>query len=432
MLPNPTEINLALLTISGLIILLGIFSNPMRNRLWISDPLIALLVGILLSPSLLGWVRLSDFGEPEVILEQGARLTLAIQLMGVALRLPKGYPFKHWRTLGLLLGLVMPLMWLVSGLLICWIMGLPFWIGMLVGAIVTPTDPVVATSIMTGGLAERNLPERIRCTISAESGANDGLAYPFVLLPILLLTKPPHEAIVQWLTQTLLWEVGGAVLLGAMLGYAGGRLVQWAEAKNTTENRSFFSFTIALAVLVLGVVKLLNSDGILAVFVAGIALNQVVGGNERIKAEYDVQQAIELLFTLLIFLLLGLAIPWQQWLGLGWKGLLLVVAILLFRRLPIILLLRHWIKPLQHWRDALFVGWFGPIGVAALFYSILASKRIENESVWVISSLLICTSVLAFGVTDTPFTKRYGKVSARRLSPRSNNRKPEESKTPLY
>jgi NhaP-type Na+/H+ or K+/H+ antiporter len=412
MVPSPTEINLTLLIISGLVLLLGIFSNPMRVKLWVSDPLIALVVGILLSPAGLGWIRLSDFGDPYLILQEAARLTLAIQLMGIALRLPQGYPFKHWRPVGLLLGLAMPLMWLVSGLLTCWILGLPFWVGMLIGAIATPTDPVVATSIVTGPLAQRLLPNQIRHTISVESGANDGLAYPFVLLPVLLLNRPTHEALLHWLTKTLLWEVGGAILLGALIGYGSGRLVQWAEAKNTTHNRSFFSFTVALSILVLAAVKLLGSDGILAVFVAGIVLNLMLG-NDPIHEEYDVQQAIELLFTLLVFLLLGLAIPWSQWIDLGWSGLLLAVAILALRRLPALLLLKRWIKPLRTWDDAWFMGWFGPIGVAALFYSMLALERTNLQTVWVVSSLLICSSVVAFGLTDTPLTKRYGQQKQR-------------------
>lgn len=410
MVSDFTEINLALLIISGLVLLLGIFSNPMRERLWLSDPLVALAAGVLLSPVGLGWIRLSDFGDPFLILREAARLTLAIQLMGIALRLPRGYLLRHWKLLGLLLGLAMPLMWLVSGLLACWLLDLPFWVGMLIGAIATPTDPVVATSIVTGPLAKRLLPNQIRHTLSIEAGANDGLAYPLVLLPILVLTHPPHEALFHWLTQTIVWEVGGAVVLGALLGVGAGGLAKWAEAKKTTDNRSFFSFTIALAVLVLAAVKLLGSNGILAVFVAGVALNQMIG-RDPIYEEYDVQQAIELLFTLLIFLLLGLAIPWQQWITLGWSGLLWALAVLLLRRLPALLALKHWIKPLRSWNDALFVGWFGPIGVAALFYSMLAQQQTQQESVWVISSLLICVSVVAFGFTDTPLTKRYGHLT---------------------
>jgi NhaP-type Na+/H+ or K+/H+ antiporter len=136
-------------------------------------------------------------------------------------------------------------------------------------------------------------------------------------------------------------------------------------------------------------------------------------GNDPIHEEYDVQQAIELLFTLLVFWLLGLAIPWSQWIDLGWSGLLLAVAILALRRLPTLLLLKRWIKPLRTWDDAWFMGWFGPIGVAALFYSMLALERTNLQTVWVVSSLLICSSVVAFGLTDTPLTKRYGQQKQR-------------------
>ncbi len=89
----------------------------------------------------------------------------------------------------------------------------------MIGAIVTPTDPVVASSIVAGGVAERNLPARLRHAISSESGFNDGLALPFVVLPVLVLTEPPGEVLGHWLTHTVLLEiVGGAVV--AALYYA--------------------------------------------------------------------------------------------------------------------------------------------------------------------------------------------------------------------
>ena len=87
--------------------------------------------------------------------------------MGVALRLPSGYPLLRWRSLAVLLGLAMPLMWAASGVLTWLVLGLPFWVAMLVGAVVTSTDPVVATSIVTGRVAHRNVPGRIRHLISA-------------------------------------------------------------------------------------------------------------------------------------------------------------------------------------------------------------------------------------------------------------------------
>ncbi len=213
-----SELNIALTAVGGLLLVLGMLTTFIKNTILVSEPLLVLLAGVLFGPAALDLLNLADFGDPEAILEDPARLTLAVALMGVALRLTRGYVSRNWKTLTILLGLVMPLMWLSSGLLTYLILGLSLPLAMLVGAVVTPTDPVVASSIVTGGVAERNLPERMRHAISAESGFNDGLAYPFVLLPIFLLARPPGEALTHWLTHTVLWEVGVAVVLGAMVG----------------------------------------------------------------------------------------------------------------------------------------------------------------------------------------------------------------------
>jgi NhaP-type Na+/H+ or K+/H+ antiporter len=185
----------ALAVIGGLLLVMGLFTGLINNAAPASEPLIALLAGILIGPGVLGWLNLSTLGDQEVILEQASLVTLAVALVGVALRLPVGFITNNWRPLVVLLGLVMPVMWIVSGLLTHLILGIPFLVALLIGAIVTPTDPVVSSAIVTGDVAEENLPGRLRHLISAESGYNDGLALPFVLLPLLLLTEPPGEAL---------------------------------------------------------------------------------------------------------------------------------------------------------------------------------------------------------------------------------------------
>ena len=90
------------------------------------------------------------------------------------------------------------------------------------------------------------MPERLKHTISAESGFNDGLAYPFVLLPVLMLGLPPEEALPQWLLSTILWDVGAAVVLSALVGYGVGKVLTWAQAKETTEHTSLLSVSLAL------------------------------------------------------------------------------------------------------------------------------------------------------------------------------------------
>lgn len=405
---DSTEINLAILTLGGVVLCLGLFSGFFKERLFISDPIIALFVGVLLGPLILHVIDLNHWGQPEGILEQAARIAIAIQLMGTALRLPKAYPFKHIGIVGILLGLVMPLMWIISGLLVYFIVGLPFGVSMLIGGAIAPTDPVLATSVVTGKIAEENLPERIRYTLSTESAANDGAAYPFVFLPILILTKPPEIAFTEWLIKTVIWEVGGAIIIGGILGYLAGRIFVWAEHKNTTEKQSFLTYTVSLSLVILGLLKLLKTDGILAVFVGGILFSWVVSGKER-SEEAKVHEAVDRFFTLYIFVLLGLVLPWQQWLSLGWRGMGLLVAVLLLRRLPVLLLVRPFLGNLKAIQDIVFMGWFGPIGAAAIFYAFLSQRYTGLNSLWPVISLIICGSILIHGITAIPLTQWYGK-----------------------
>ncbi len=116
--------------------------------------LFALLAGVLIGPAVFDLFDLTGLGEEETILEGASFVTLDVALVGVALRLPEGWSSRNWRLLGVLLGVLMPLMWLGCSLLAFLILGLPLWVALLIGAIATPTDPVVASTIVTGGVAE--------------------------------------------------------------------------------------------------------------------------------------------------------------------------------------------------------------------------------------------------------------------------------------
>jgi NhaP-type Na+/H+ or K+/H+ antiporter len=107
--------------------------------------------------------------------------------------------------------------------------------------------------------------------------------------------------------------------------------------------------------------------------------------------------------------LLGLTIPWEGWIALGWAGPALAVAVLLLRRLPAVLALGPLLGTVRGRGDALFLGWFGPVGVAALYYSTLAVRETGVEAAWTVGSLVICASILAHGVTATPLSRLYGR-----------------------
>jgi NhaP-type Na+/H+ or K+/H+ antiporter len=311
------ELYVSLAAVGGLLLLLGVLGGLLKERTPVSEPLIALIAGVLIGPAVLGWFDLAKLGNETLILEEAALVTLGIALVGVALRLPVGYASGNWRLLIVLLGILMPLMWIVSGLLVYLILGLPFWVAVLIGAIVTPTDPVVASSIVAGGVAERNLPSSLRCAISAESGFNDGLALPFVVLPVLVLTEPSGEVLGHWLTHTILLEIVAGAALAAFMGYAAGKTLRWVERKETMERTSLLTVSLALSLTVLGVTEHLHLNGVLAAFVAGIVFN-FAGSSDAKESQEEIQEAISRFFDLPIFVVLGMALPWEGWLELGW------------------------------------------------------------------------------------------------------------------
>ncbi len=397
-----SELNIGLAAVGGLLLVLGLFTSLINHISFLSEPLLALLAGVLIGPAAFDLLDLTSLGKQETILQQAALLTLGIALMGTALRLPVSYISHNWRSLAVLLGLVMPLMWLSGSLLTYLILGLPFLVAMLVGAVITPTDPVVAGTIVTGDVADEHLPERLKHTISAESGFNDGLAYPFVLLPVLMLTLNPEEALSHWLVSTILWEVGAAVVLSALVGYVTGRVLRWAQAKETTEHTSLLGVGLALTLTVLGTAELLGLNAVLAVFVAGIAFNAVASrgpeeSTDALERKGRVQEAITRFFDLPIFVLLGMALPWEGWLRLGWAGPILAVAVLLLRRLPMVLVLRPLLGQMKSKEDVLFLGWFGPIGAVALYYVTFSVGEAEIEEAWVVGSLVIALPCLHTG-----------------------------------
>jgi len=290
------DFNTFVVLLGGITFVFGLCSK------WLSaspfpPTLLALFVGIALGPELLNLVNLEELGDRSSILEKAARLTIGIGLVGVALRIPRMFIHKNWRGLLLLIGAGMVLMWAISTLLVYFVLGVSFWMAALLGAIITPTDPVAASPIVTGSVAERNIPERMRDSISFESGANDGLGYLFVFLPFLMLTRPPDEALIQWLVTTFLWHVLGATLFGLLLGYAAGKLLQAADRNDSIQPHWRLVYTVALALLAVGVGRLLQSDEILVAFAAGAMFVQVVTKEERENEDFG-QEAVNRFFAI--------------------------------------------------------------------------------------------------------------------------------------
>lgn len=398
------QLNVALVVVGVTVLVLGIFSIPIRKRP-LSMPLVALLVGVFVGPEGLNWLNPSELSDPKRVLEEVARLTLALGIMGAALRMPSGFALRHWPGLTVLLFVGMPLMWLATTFLFWGMLDVSLWVALLIGAVVCPTDPVLAGSIVSGKFAEEHISGDLRHTLSAESAANDGLAYPFVLLPIFLLTPSDLKDWWEWLSKAVFWEVGLAALFGSVMGLIGARLLTWAEEHHSMEEHSFLSFTLALTFLVLGGGRLLGCDGLLAVFFAGVVLQQKVNTHDRHQEE-RIQETVGQLFSLPAFMFFGLMLPWNEWSQLGWLAWTIPACVLLLRRLPGVALIGRWVPEFKNTREAALAGWFGPIGIAAIFYATYAERHTHQPLTWIIGSLMVMSSVIAHGVTATPLSKQ--------------------------
>ena len=216
------------------------------------------------------------------------------------------------------------------------------------------------------------------------------------------------QALEHWLIHVWLWKVAGGIVFGLAIGLGAGWLLDWAEQRGYIEETSFLAFSIALSLVTLGAASIMGLKDILSVFICGLAFGYVIGGKDRHEEE-NVQEAVSQLFTLPVFTLLGLVLPWEQWIELGYPGILLVLGVLLFRRLPYLLIMKPAVPALKGYKDVLFAGWFGPVGISSLYYATLSTHESGLKEVWIIASLIVFASVLVHGFSARPFIHGYKK-----------------------
>jgi sodium/hydrogen antiporter len=397
------DLALALVGVLALILAAG---GAWLDRVPLSGPLVALLVGVLVGPEVSDLLRIAP-GDELPILHTASRLTLAVSLMAVALRFPVVALRERGRPLLLLLVVVMPAMALTSAGIAAVTLGVGGGIALVLGAILAPTDPVLASSVLSGSRAETAVPETLRADLTLESGANDGLALPLVVLAVPLVTGGhPGTALLE-----AVWGIGGALLIGGALGWAAGRLLTSAERYGSVDRTHVATYSLVLALTGLGIGELARADALLLVFVAGLALNAGISSEDR-RTEELVDESVHRLLILPLFVLLGLVLPWEQWRHLGLGGLGLVAGVLLLRRLPWVLLLHRSLR--YRPAEAVWLGWFGPVGVAAVYYlTSVATRGVHEPIVYAAGTLVVVASTVAHGVTAAAGVDLIGRALRR-------------------
>ncbi|KAK6465881.1 Na+/H+ exchanger CtNHA1 [Scheffersomyces coipomensis] len=365
--------------------LFSLVSLFVKERLYIGEATVATIAGLILGPHCLGWFDPVTWGNTDYITLEICRIVLCIQIVAVAVELPKKYMKKHWLSVFIFLLPVMTCGWLIVGLFI-WIL-IPhfnFSDALLVSACVTATDPVLAAAVVGKGKFAERVPGHLRNLLSAESGCNDGMAFPFIFLSLNLVLHPgkPGTILKDWFLLTILWECIFGCILGAVIGYVLRKLVKFAENRNLIDRESFLAIFIFLAFNSAGIGSMLGVDDLLVSFAAGTAFGWN-GEFSKKTEESHVSTVIDLLLNLAFFVYLGAIIPWPQFndhsLGLDvWRLIILAIVIIFLRRVPAVVLLKPITPDVKTWNDALFCGHFGPIGVGAIFAAILARKDLES------------------------------------------------------
>ncbi|KAL2787685.1 Sodium/hydrogen exchanger family-domain-containing protein [Aspergillus keveii] len=404
---SPSGFNVAAAVLGGFLSTFGLVSYLLKEHYYLPEALISLLTGIVVGPDGLGFIRPGDYTGCDVdgistvdcrkslsaITLNFSRLVLCIQLVLAGVQLPSKYLKRECKSLLLLIGPGMAAMWLTTSYLVWMCIDTPSFLHALaIGACVTPTDPVLSAVIVKGRFADQNIPRELQDLIIAESGFNDGLGYPFLFFALYLIkfagagadSGPGRiaDAMSLWLVLTLGYTILFSILYGAVVGWAGKRLLQWAEKNKYIDHESFLMFAIALALFLLGTCGLLGTDEVLACFIAGNAFTWDDWFRLRTKDD-SLQPTIDMLLNVTIFLWYGASLPWNSFVDTPnislWRLLILGALVLAFRRLPWIVAMRQWIPQLENARQAVFAGFFGPIGVSAVFYLFIALDFIESH-----------------------------------------------------
>ena len=423
--------HLAYLIIGGFTSLFMLCSLFVKERLYIGEATVATICGVIFGPHAANLFNPMSWGNTDKITLECSRIVLVVQCFAVGVELPKAYMERHWRSVTFLLVPVMTFGWLATSLFIWWMIVPLTWLESLaVAACVTATDPVLASSVVGKGKFAKRVPKHLRDVLSAESGCNDGMAFPFIYLSLYLIHYhlEGKEVVFHWACFTILYECVFGAVYGFLVGYLGRHAIKFADRRGLIDRESFLVFYFVLALFCAGSGSLLGLDDLLVGFAAGVGFSND-GWFTQQTEESHVSNVIDLLLNLAYFVYLGSIIPWEQYnnidIGLTpWRLTVIAIMVILFRRIPIMLALKPIIPDVKNWREALFAGHFGPIGVGAIFAAMLARAELETDStqplaelpgpesenylivqlIWPVTTFLVISSILVHGSSIAVFT----------------------------
>jgi sodium/hydrogen antiporter len=376
----------ALLIMGGLLAVAGALSGVMRGTV-LSISVLAVAAGIVLA--LLDVVDVDATDSAVVhLIELALIVTLFSDGLFVERELLRLHSGPTVRALAIAMPITLVLLALCAKLLFG---GLSWPEAFLLGAVLSPTDPVVTSAVVTA----QKVPARVRHTLNLESGLNDGLALPFVLF-FLVLATPDGDAGQEALE--LLGEAAFGAALGVAVGVAGGKLVHRFPGGGITRRYEGI-YALGLGLLCYGVADVTFGNGLIAAFVGGISLGVAEHNipNDFVDFSENVSSILQVL-TFFVFGAIIVAIGYDR--GVPELAIFIVFALIVARPVAILISFLRVEMPTP---DRAFIAWFGPKGVASMLFAlfVLNSAVAQRNTVFDVAAFVVLASILAHGLTDT-------------------------------
>jgi NhaP-type Na+/H+ or K+/H+ antiporter len=420
--------------VAGGLLLLMALSGSLLKPLPLSTAMFYLLVGLLIGPLGLGMAQLDPVVDAR-LLEHLTEFVVVVSLFSVGLKLSVELDDRRWL---LPLRLAVGAMVLTVGLITLagLALGLPVGAAVLLGAILAPTDPVLASDVQVSDPEDRN---QLRIALTGEGGLNDGTAFPFVMLGLGLLgLHPLGDAGWRWLSIDVFWAVGGGLAIGGAFGTLMGRLVLHLRTRHAQALGYDDFLALGLIALSYGTALLLGTYGFLAVFAAGVALRRVerretwagraardppvpeasAATHPRHAPAFMAQamlgwtEQIDRIGEVAAVVLLGVMLWTVDWSLVTWW--FVPVLFLVIRPLAVALGLAGSRTPRTQRR---LIAWFGVRGIGSLYYLAYAMNHgldpaVANTLV-ALTLAVVVASIVAHGISVTPLMARYGGAGRR-------------------
>jgi NhaP-type Na+/H+ or K+/H+ antiporter len=375
-----------------------------------SASLIYLGLGALaaLAIQVLGVKWLDPLGDAKVV-EHVAEVALIFALFSSGLKLDRRLRWREWSSVARLLGIAMPLTMAGVALFAAQAMGLTLGAALLLGAILCPTDPVLAGDLGVGPPGDEDEHEP-NFALTAEAGGNDGLAAPLVLLGVFVAEQGGTGWIGEWLVADLLYACAAGLLIGVASGWAAAWSVHWLRDRELLAPAFDGYHAVATALITYGLAEVAGGYGFLAVFVSGLAFRRYEHGHELNGRVHAGAEQGEKFMELAVILLLGSLLSSTGLAEPGWAGWGLALVLLVVIR-PLATLVSLLGGNVETRPGRAFVAWFGVRGVGTLYYAatvVTGGALAGGEEKLVVWTAIACVvvSIVVHGVTGGPALRR--------------------------